>query len=165
MKFRTEITSGSEVLFVGGERGNSKPAEAWKRTGRWKISMPALGSYLTEHLGEKSFGTSVECFVFCFEVADFEKWGDFFQASATYVSYRPKVKEIWSVGQMRWGDVKDLRASDQLQALRNTLQTAINRIGTKSRKPKDFQHAAFASAVETLLEQVPEALLVAKSAA
>jgi hypothetical protein len=86
MKFRTVITSGNEVLFVGHERGDSKPAAAWLSTGRWKLSMLALDAYLNERLEAKSFGTSVDRFVFCSEIADFEKWDEFFQTSTAYTA-------------------------------------------------------------------------------
>jgi len=164
MKFRTVITSGKEVLFVGSERGNSRSTNDWLAAGRWKISMPALDSYLTQKLEGHSFGNSIDGFVFCFEIADFELWGTFFQSSAEYTSYRPKSKEIWSVGQLRWTDVKDLPPHDQLQALGAAVQTAIQRIGGKRRKPKDFAHMAFASVVEGLLQQAPEEAFVAKPA-
>jgi hypothetical protein len=164
MKVRTVTTSGKEVLFIGGERGNSRSADAWLSSGRWRISMPAIDLYLTEGLKARSFGTSIDRFVFCFEIANFEDWGAFFQASADYTSYKPKSKEIWSVGQIRWDDVKDLAASEQLQVLRTAIQTAINRIEIKKRKPKDFAHIAFASAVEALLESAPLDILTAKPA-
>lgn len=134
-------------------------------SGRWKISMRALDAYLSEHLKERSFGTSIECFVFCFEIAEFEQWGDFFRASAEYTSYRPKAKEIWSVGQLHWTAVKNLNAGEQLIALRGAVQSAIHRIGSKARKPRDFDHAAFATSVETLLGQAEEGSLVARPAA
>jgi hypothetical protein len=161
MKFRTKITSAKEVLFVGAERGNSRPADDWLAAGRWKISMPALDNYLNKNLEGRSFGDSIDSFVFCFEIADFEQWGAFFQSSAEYTSYRPKRKEIWSVGQLRWTDVKNLPPRDQLRALRAAVQTAIRRIGGKKRKPKDFAHMAFASVVEALLEAAPEEALAA----
>jgi len=50
MIFRTKITSAKEVLFVGGELGNSRASGDWLQTGRWKVSMPALDAYLTERL-------------------------------------------------------------------------------------------------------------------
>jgi hypothetical protein len=56
MKLRTVITSGKEVLFAGHARGNSKPADAWLSSGRWRISMRALDLYLTEGLEAQSFG-------------------------------------------------------------------------------------------------------------
>jgi hypothetical protein len=165
VKFRTVVRSGKEVLFVGHERGNSKYAEDWLTTGRWKISMSDLDAYLTERLEEKSFGSSIDRFVFCFEIADFERWGEFFRASANYVSYRPRTKEIWSVGQLRWSDVRELKASDQLGAVRTAVQGAILRIGEQPRKPKDFAYGAFAKTVKTLLNQAPEEALQAKPAA
>lgn len=164
MKFGTVISSGKEVLFVGHERGNSKPAEAWLAGGRWKISMSALDEYLSKGLHDRSFGSSINRFVFCFEIADFEKWGATFAATADYTSYRPKKKEIWSVGQLRWTDVKDLDAKDQLRALRGAVKTAIHRISTKPRKPKDFECIAFATDVEALLEMAPEGILLARPA-
>ena len=163
MKFRTVITSAKEVLFVGRERGNARPKDAWLATCRWKLSMSALDAYLTERLMGHSFGQSIEGFVFCFEIADFEHYGAFFRSSADYTSYRPKRREIWSVGQLRWTNVKDLPAHDQLRALRVAVQTAILRIGQKKRKPKDFAHVAFASTVEALLEQVPDGTLFASA--
>jgi hypothetical protein len=164
MEFRTVVTTGKEVLFAGHERGNSRSVDDWRQAGRWKIAMPAVDSYLSEKLREKSFGSSIDRFVFCFEIADFEFWNDFFAASAEHTSYRPKRKEIWSVGQLRWTDVKDLNASDQLRALRGALLAAIHRIGTKRRKPRDFAQAAFALTVEILLAEAPEELLVAAPA-
>ncbi len=164
MKFRTKVTSGNEVLFVGHERGNAKPADAWLSVGRWKISIQALDAYLNTRLNGKSFGSSVEGFVFCFEIADFENWGDFFRATADYTSYRPKSKEIWSVGQLRWTTVQHLPPTDQLGALRGAVREAILRIGEKRRKPKDFAYVAFATEVDTLLEQAPEGSLIATPA-
>lgn len=164
MEFRTVISSGQEVLFVGREAGNSQPPEAWQATGRWKVSMSAVDAYLTGKLAGRAFGRSVSRFVFCFEIADFEQWERFFKATSDYVSYRPKSGEIWSVGQIRWSDVKDLPPLEQLRALRAAIQTAIERIGTSKRKPKDFDYRAFASTIKSLLEQAPEELLLATPA-
>jgi hypothetical protein len=130
-----------------------------------KEASDLLDAYLNERLEAKSFGTSVDRFVFCSEIADFEKWDEFFQTSTAYTSYRPKRKELWSVGQLRWSDVKDLQPSDQIQALRVSLQAAIHRIGTKPRKPKDFAYLEFAATIETMLAEAAEELLMAKPAA
>ena len=164
MKFRTVITSDKDVLFVGRERGNAQPAETWLASGRWKISIPALDLYLTEGLDVQSFGKSIDRFVFCFEIANFENWGPFFQTSADYTSYRPKSKEIWSVGQIRWEYVKDLSASEQLQTIRAAVQAAIHRVGTKKRKPSDFRYKEFAVAVDALFETASLDNLAAKPA-
>jgi hypothetical protein len=164
MNFKTKTSSGNEVLFVGEERGNSKPPDAWLASGRWKISMVALESYLDEGLKGRSFGSSIDLFVFCFEIADFEAWGNWFKATEDYVSYRPKRKAILSVGQILWSDIKELPPDAQLRALRIALQTAIRRIGTKKRKPKDFAYADFAMAVDALMERAPQDALLAKPA-
>src|SRR5262249_23478162 len=148
------VTTGKEVLFAGHEGGNSKPDNAWLVTGRWKLSQPAVDAYLNGRLSGRSFGTSVNYFVFCLEIADFEQWGQFFRARADYISYRPKRNEIWSVGQLRWSDVKDLAPADQLQALRSAIQTAIERVGEKKRKPRDFEYLGFAAAVDELLKDI-----------
>ncbi len=164
MNFGTVTSSGAEVLFVGAERGNSIPPDAWLASGRWKISMTALERYLNEGLNGQSFGGSIDLFMFCFEIADLETWGEWFKATEDYVSYRPKSRSVWSVGQIRWSDVKDLPPDAQLRALRTAIQTAIHRIATKKRKPKDFAYVDFATAVDALLEQAPKDALVAKPA-
>ncbi|MGO9485028.1 MAG: hypothetical protein ACLPX9_10665 [Rhodomicrobium sp.] len=161
MEFHARTASGQEVRFAGHERGYTKFLE----TGRWKISMSALASYLSGQLAETSFGTSVERFVFCFEIADFELWGKWFGATSGYASYRPKVKEYWSVGQLRWSDVKHLDPIGQIQALRGAIQVAILRVGEKPRKPKDFDYIAFAASVDALIAGAPEDALVARPAA
>ena len=162
MKFHTITNNGLEVLFVGHEGGNSRPAGAWLASGRWRISLPALDGYLTEGLAGQSFGESIDRFDFCFHIGNFEDWEPAIEP--TFVTYRPKHKQILSSGQARWRDVRDLAASEQLQVLRGAVQTAINRIGTMKRKPKDFAYVAFASAVDALLEKAPLDLLTAKPA-
>jgi hypothetical protein len=165
MEFGIAISSGREVLFVGHERGNSKPPKAWlDEIGRWKIAIQELRAYLNDQLKEKSFGASINRFVFCFEIADFELWGKFYKETATYTLYRHKFKEIWSVGQLRWSDVKHLTAEDQFQALRDAIQAAIMRIGTKPRKPRDFDYVSFAAAIDNILARVPIERFVARPA-
>jgi hypothetical protein len=115
-------------------------------------------------IGDTSFGTSVDQFVFCFEIADFELWGKFFAETANYTSYRPKQRAVLSVGQLRWSDVKDLPVSSQLTMLRAAVQASILRVGSKARKPRDFRYADFAAAVEQHLAEAPEALLTAMPA-
>ena len=165
MEFRTQIASGKEVLFVGHERGNFQSPADWLKTGRWKIGMRALDDYLTKSLTERSYGVSISRFVFCFEIADFELWGASFLDTADFTSYRPKSRALWSVGQLRWSDVKDYPAAHQLGALRVTIQSAIHKVSTMSRKPRDFACEAFASDVDAILAQAPVEALIAKPAA
>lgn len=161
MKFRTKVTSAKEVLFVGHELGNARPAADWGQPGRWKVSLRAFDEYLSARLQGASFGPTVDEFVFCFEIADFELWGRSFAATASYTSYRPEQKAIWSVGQLRWSDVKDLPASSQLSMLREVVLVSIQRVGVQKRKPRDFRYADFAAAVERHLAEAPERILTA----
>lgn len=164
MRFRIHICCGKEVLFIGDERGNSRPTSDWDEAGRWKINLSLLETYLTEHLDKDSYGESVECFVFCFEIADFELWGDFFRSAADYSSYRPKSKEYWCVGQLRWSDVKNHSPDNQLGALRQAIANSIAKCSAKPRKPKHFSFEKFAFKLDELLSKVPVTRLIAMPA-
>ena len=153
MRFRIQIRSGKEVLFVGSEKGNSRPLSDWNEPGRWKLDSRKLELYLSEHLDKESFGESVECFVFCFDIADFELWGDVFRVTADYSSYRPKSKEYWSRGQLRWSDVKDLCPEEQLGVLREAIVESIARDSLRPRKPKHFSFEKFAFKLSELLRK------------
>ena len=157
MRFSSKVTSAKEALFVGHEPRYAYElhGDEWNDSGRWRISLSALDRYLDTRLLEQRFGSSIDGFVFCFEIADFEKWGEVFKKSAGYTSYRPKRREVWSVGQLRWSNVKDLPIDDQLQALSLAIEQAVLRVETMHRKPKDFAYAAFAAAVTTLLHVAP----------
>ncbi|HEY6095166.1 MAG TPA: hypothetical protein VIU93_09480 [Gallionellaceae bacterium] len=98
-----------------------------------------------------SFGTSIEEFVFGFEIAELKEWGRRFTDTRDYISYRPKSKTLISVGQLEWKEVKDLSAAEQLSRLGAALLSSIERIATAKRKPKDFDHAAFARAIRNFL--------------
>ena len=162
MEYRSVIASGKNVLFAGRE--NEYPeAQTRREPGRWKISIPALDSYLNEALAEQSFGFSITRFVFCFGLADL-KAAPSFQTTAHYTNFGRKEKEVWSVGQLHWTDVKDLAPADQLRELRIAIHAAIARIGTRKRIPKDFHHMAFASAVDILLRKAPLDTIVARPA-
>jgi hypothetical protein len=159
MEYRSVIASGKNVLFAGREHEYPE-AQTRQEPGRWRISIPALDAYLNGALTERSFGASINRFVFCFGLADPETVPSF-QATAHYTVYGYKEKEVWSVGQLRWTDVKDLAPGDQLRELRAAIRAAIERIGTRKRMPKDFRHIAFASAVDSLLRKAPLDTLVA----
>ena len=163
MEFETRISSGREVPFVRDERGRKRRPEA--EAGRWKIAIQELSAYLNDQLKEKSFGASINRFVFCFEIADFELWGEFYRETATYTLYRHKFKEIWSVGQLRWSDVKHLTAEEQFQALGTAIQAAIQRIGIKPRKPRDFDYVSIAAIIDDFLARAPIERFVARPGA
>jgi hypothetical protein len=152
MKFRTAVTASKEVLFVGHERGNSRSPQDWAlESGRWKIDIALFDELINVALEKHSFGTSIELFVFGFEIGELDAYGDWFQATVDYTSYKPKKKELLSVGQLNWSMIKDLAPREQLEALRRSVISAILRVGAIPRKPKDFDFVAFANTVDTVI--------------
>lgn len=152
MKFRVATTAGGEVIFAGHSRASrtvyyGAPPE----TGLWRISLPKFEQFMATELEPQSFGSSIQEYVFGFEIAELDEWGPWFKATREYLSYRPKSKMLVSVGQLEWKQVKELSAPDQLSLLGAALLASINRVATAKRKPKDFDHAAFAVAVRHAL--------------
>jgi hypothetical protein len=152
MKFKTVVSSSKEVLFVGHEPGNARRPEEWVReTGRWRINIAAFDQIVDASLDGHSFGKSIEYFIFGFDIGELDAYGEWFRATANYTSYRPKKKELLSVGQIHWSNIKDRSPEEQLEALRRTVNSAILRIGKKQRRPKDFDYVGFASAVDAVV--------------
>jgi hypothetical protein len=162
MKLRIEITSGYEVLFAGDLR-QDRPAYfgTEPETGLWRISIPKFQELLSAELSECSFGSSIEEFVFGFEIAELGEWGTWFKKTQDYTSYRPRTKQFVSVGQVEWKDVKDLSAAEQLSHFGAALVTSIECIGTLKRKPKDFDYTALAASVREFLSRCPPAMVIA----
>jgi hypothetical protein len=160
MKFRTAVSSSKEVLFVGHEHGNSRRPEEWvSETGRWKIDVAAFDQIVNAALDGHSFGTSIKYFIFGFDIGELDAYGDWFRATADYTSYRPKKKELLSVGQIHWLTIKDRSPEEQLDAFRRAVNSAILRAGKKQRKPKDFDCVGFASAVDAVVATIsPESV-------
>ncbi|KQV88166.1 hypothetical protein [Pelomonas sp. Root1237] len=156
MHFRTFLKTGVEVLHLGTQHsnGNAWPLEHWKaNSGRWRLFTPGIDAYLNQRLVERSFGTSIENFILLLEIADFAAWGIgvAFAGPTGYSSYKPKTRELRSVGQIDWLDVQMLTPTQQLQAYRTATVSAIQRASEATRKPKDFEFAKFAQAVDEAL--------------
>jgi hypothetical protein len=156
MHFRTFLKTGIEVLQLGGQHweSNSWPIEHWKQhSGRWRLFTPAIDDFLNEALTNLSFGTSIDKFVLLLEVADFEAWGVgiAFIGPEGFTRYKPKTKELWSVGRIDWTEIENLRARQQFQAFGHALQFAIENTSRAKRKPRDFNAAAFAETVAAKL--------------
>ena len=156
MWFRTFLKTGIEVLHLGTQNsnGNAWPLEHWKANpGRWRLFTPGIDAYLNHELAGRSFGASIEKFVLLLEVADFAAWGIgvAFTGPNGYSTYKPKTREIWSVGQLDWLDVQMLTPSQQLQGYRTATLSAIHRASLAQRKPKDFAFAEFSQAVDDAL--------------
>lgn len=152
MKFRIVVTSGGEVVFAGHSQ-KDRPVYygAPPETGLWRVSVSKFESFVARELAPMSFGSSIEEFVFGFEIAELEEWGRWFRETRDYMSYRPKTKTFISVGQLEWKEVKDLPTSAQLSRLGAALLSSVERIAMAKRKPKDFDHAAFAQTIRHFL--------------
>lgn len=157
MLFRTFLKTGLEVLHLGGQswESNAWPSEHWKSNpGRWRLYTPGIDAFLNNELSARTFGSSVDSFLLILEIADFESWGIgvAFAGPEGYVSYKPKTRQLWSVGQLNWLEIQHLTAKQQLTAFRNAAAAAIERTSKAARKPKDFNAHAFSEAVSTALE-------------
>lgn len=105
MHFRTFLKTGIEVLHLGMQHsnGNAWPLEHWKaNAGRWRLFTPGIDAYLNQRLAGRTFGASIEVFVLLLEVADFAAWGIgvAFTGPEGYSSYKPKTRELRSVGKI-----------------------------------------------------------------
>jgi hypothetical protein len=157
MLIHTFLRAGVEVLPLGMQHsnGNAWPLEHWKANpGRLRLFTPGIDKYLNEGLVTESFGASISKFGLFLEVADFESWGSgvAFSGPDGWTSYKPKTGEIWSVGQLNWPEIEMLTAKAQLHADAASLDSAIRRVASSKRKPKDFDVEAFATAVATRLK-------------
>lgn len=152
MRFRIDVTNGGEVNFAGHSPSH-RPVYygAQPETGLWRVSIPKFEDLLALELSPMSFGSSIDEFAFGFEIAELEEWGWYFKETRDYISYRPRSKTLISVGQLEWKEVKNLSASEQLSRLGAALLSAVERVATAKRKPKDFDHAAFAQAIRDFL--------------
>jgi hypothetical protein len=156
VQLKIKVTCGDEVKWAGASQSGlvyygGPPPE----TGLWKLSIPKIEDYFGAALRDLSYGDSVETFILGFEIAELEGWGDYFTSMSSYMSYRPKVKALISVGQLNWPDVKDLPPTAQFQRFGEVLLTAIERIPEMKRKPKSFDSAALLGDVARLLSQCP----------
>lgn len=161
MQFRTLVTSGGEVAFAGQRYSGTTYYGGPPESGLWRISMPKFEDYVAAELEPFAFGESIQEFDFLFEIGELNEWGEWFNVTSNYVSYRPKSKLLIAVGQLEWNVVKDLPASEQLAHLSSALMTAIERIGDLKRKPKHFDRLAFAETMGGVLSKCKTAMVVA----
>ena len=164
MKFRIQVTAGSEVIFAWHSQ-KDRPVYygAPPETGLWRVSIPKFEDFVAGELLSQSFGDSIDEFRFGFEIAELKEWGAWFTSMTDYMSYRPKYKTFISVGQLEWKEVKNLSTSEQLAMLGDALVSSIERIATAKRKPKDFDYTALAQAVRDILSSCEPTLVEANA--
>ena len=160
MKFKILLTVGSEVIIAGRSR-KDRPVYygAPPETGLWRVDIPKFEEYVAGELELLSFGNSVEEFVLGLEIAELEEWGHVFKDTRNLTSYRPKNKQLLSVAQIEWQDVKELSVEVQLIQLGTALVSAIERIGTLQKKPKDFDYVSFSDAIQAILSRCNTAIV------
>lgn len=162
MKFSIQVTSGGEVVFAGhSQKDRTVYYGAPPETGIWRVSIPRFEDFVATELASQTFGSSVDEFRFGFEIAELDEWGNYFTSMGDYMSYRPKSRTFISVGQLDWQKVKDLAMPEQLSKLGEALVSSVERIATAKRKPKDFDHAAFAQALRGILQSCKPSLVAA----
>jgi hypothetical protein len=157
MQFVTKLSTGIEVIHLKFENKRPDYLYAHKPSlkdekGRWRIDLVKFDEFLSEALKDQSFGDSIDRFMFGFEMADFDSWG--WSNVATYVSYRPKDKTLLSVGKLDWLEVKDKSALEQLKLLQCTVIESINLAMQAKRKPKNFNHVAFAEFMKLIFDNL-----------
>lgn len=134
MQLRIEETSTWEVKYASHTRSG------WVfdvSKGVWWLDLPSIVEFVNERIGPYSFGGSVDCFIFGFELITFS---DSPRETKDYVSFRPKMNAIISVGQLDWPSVKHLRSTEQFAKFCQVLFESVSRIGVMKRKPRDFDY-------------------------
>jgi hypothetical protein len=153
MRFHVQVTTAVEVVFADAlhtDMGRGRTVEH----GVWRIGTRLFERFVDKRLEPLSFGEAVESFRFGFEIADLARWGAVFSETAAYTSWRPRSKQIVSVGQLEWDVVKDLAAAEQLVHMKRALTSAIARLDDMKRKPRAFDRAAFAGTMATILAEL-----------
>lgn len=156
MKIRIAVRRGGEVRWLGESyNGPTYYGGPPPESGSWKVDVTSLSDYLNLHLANSTFGSSIDTFIFGFDIAELTGWGQFFTNSSNHISYRPKNRELLSVGQLNWPDVKDFTGEQQLLSFWLALEQSIVRVGEMKRKPKDFRNMDFLNALKQILSQCP----------
>jgi hypothetical protein len=156
MQLKIQITTGGEVKWRGmPDTGPTFYGGPPPDSGEWKLDVKQLEAHFCKALTNKSYGESINTFILGLQIAELEGWGDYFTSKSRYMSHRPKLKALISVGQLNWPDVKDLSEAEQYQHFGATLLAAIGRIGEMQRKPRQFDHAALRDDVALLLAAYP----------
>jgi len=153
MRFIVRSTFGGEVVTPRGPADPTAYYGSPPVTGVWRLSHTKLEDFIAPAIAPFSFGSSVQSFVFGFELGDLAGWGDFFSKTENYISHRRTQNLLISVGQVDWLRVKDLPAEQQYEHMMNALGAALARVLHMKRKPKDFDSQGFVGAVqERMLE-------------
>lgn len=152
MQFILKLTTGGEVIF-DGPPGPLAPVYYGgppPETGRWRVDPVRFEDFCAARLAKVDVGDSIDTFCFGLEIAELQGWGDTFAATRQYISHRPKMKALVSVGQIEWADVKHLGVERQMDVLWSALVSSVERVAAMKRKPRNFDAHALSTAVRVL---------------
>ena len=119
--------------------------------GVWWLKLVRIEQLINEATSTLSFGESIDTYAFGFEILDTSE-GFGFEDTRDYVSYRPKMKLLLSVGQVDWPDVRFLGPAAQWDVFKQSLLNSIHRAAAAKRRPRDFNLEAFHSTMTRVLE-------------
>lgn len=150
MRFQLELSASWTVKYA------SNAEAGWRfdpRKGVWWLKLVRIEQLFDEAISTLSFGESIDTYVFGFEILDTSE-GFGFENTRDYVSYRPKMRLLLSVGQVDWPDVRFLTPAAQWDVFKQSLLGSIHRAAAAKRKPQDFDLQAFHSTVTRVLERL-----------
>lgn len=148
MRFQLELSASWTVKYA------SNAEAGWRfdpRKGVWWLKLVRIEQLFDEAISTLSFGEFIDTYVFGFEILDTSE-GFGFENTRDYVSYRPKMRLLLSVGQVDWPDVRFLTPAAQWDVFKQSLLGSIHRAAAAKRKPQDFDLQAFHSTVTRVLE-------------
>jgi len=130
-------------------RDATKLKSGWRfdlSQGVWCLDLCQMEEFLKQRLLGQSFGAAVDVFIFGFEMydaVDGTAIGSSGAMPADFSRYTPKLRQLLSVGQLDWHDVRFLDASAQLVAYKAALLRAVDNWYARKRRPRDFDVEAF----------------------
>jgi len=148
MKFQLELSASWTVKYA------SDAEAGWRfdpGKGVWWLKLVRIEQLINEATSTLSFGESIDTYAFGFEILDTSE-GFGFEDTRDYVSYRPKMKLLLSVGQVDWPDVRFLGPAAQWDVFKQSLPNSIHRAAAAKRRPRDFNLEAFHSTMTRVLE-------------
>lgn len=148
MKFCVLLSCSWTVKFA--DRINSGWIFDMTKGACW-LRVKQIEDMIQAAISTKSFGSSIERYVFGFEISDTSE-GFTFEGTRGYVSYRPQTRTLVSVGQADWPEIRFLSATEQLDIFNQLLLDSIDRAASARRKPRDFDFKAFRLAMSKELE-------------
>jgi hypothetical protein len=101
---------------------------------------------MRQDLAGVDVGGAVGKYLFGLEITDAPAGFDF-DDTRDYVSHRRSIRSLISVGQLEWPKIRHLDAQAQFTMFQACALGAVERVVAMKRRPRDFDAAAFRTAV------------------